>query len=127
MKSKCCNEELLTIYLDGAQQGLGHPYCSKCGKVDRVMTTTPQLPPDLEKQFDEELGTLNVTHIPIRVKKNGEVMQNAGAYVKHFLAQALEDQKEGFLEKVGKLPITSTEANITLTNVLLILRGKETL
>jgi len=36
------------------------------------MTTTPQLPKELEKQFDEELGTLNVTHIPIRVKKNGE-------------------------------------------------------
>jgi len=92
MKSKCCNEELLTIYLDGAQQGLGHPYCSKCGKVDRVMTTTPQLSKELEKAFDEKFKH--------DFRDGGSSSCYGGKDcdcwvkdAKQFLAQALQDQR----------------------------------
>jgi len=90
------------------------------------MTTTLQLPVELEKQFDEELSTLNVTHIPIRVKKNGEVMQNAGAYVKHFLAQALEDQKEGFVREVEMMELSGRgeEYRLAQDHIIDILKGK---
>jgi len=125
MKSKCCNEELLTIYLDGAQQGLGHPYCSKCGKVDRVMTTTPQLSKELEKAFDEKFKH--------DFRDGGSSSCYGGKDcdcwvkdAKQFLAQALQDQREGFVKEVEMMELSGRgeEYRLAQDHIIDILKGK---
>jgi len=92
--------------------------------------TEPQLSAEMEKRFDEELKhNLWSDADSLAIDMSGEV--------KHFLATALEEQREKYIEQVEKMKLEMLpnlegadgkyveENNRIIEDVLAILNGKE--
>jgi len=93
------------------------------------MTTPPQVPPELEKKFDDEVYIPHDSWCSSQsnpfYKCDCDYLKNVES-AKRFLAQALQDQREGFVKEVEMMELSGRgeEYRLAQDHIIDILKGK---
>lgn len=83
----------------------------------------PKLSPEMEKAFDEQVGRYMAD---FSMPNNFDANERLNKVAKYFLAQALQDQREGFVKEVEMMELSGRgeEYRLAQDHIIDILKGK---